>query len=90
MKLNKNTKAMVPSLDEDSDLIVAVVGVLQVPYLLRSTRLPTTNVNRFNKRKWFHILKKHTRSKRYPTETMTVTDYADDQVLLVNTLAQAE
>ena len=33
---------------------------------------------------------KKTRSRWYPTETMTDADYADDLTLLVNTLAQAE
>ena len=42
----------------------------------------TTNVNRSNKRKRFKI-KKMTR--RYPTETMTDADYADDLALLANT-----
>ena len=41
-------------------------------------RLCTSNVNRLNKRKWFHIKKRQG------------ADYANDQVLLTNTPVQAE
>ena len=44
---------------------------------------------RSNKRKWFHT-KKKAKSRRYPAETITDSDYADDLVLLTNTPAQAE
>ena len=33
---------------------------------------------------------KKTRSRQYPTETMTDAEYADNQALLINTLTQAE
>ena len=51
-------------------------------------RLCTSNTNKSNKRKWFHI--KKARSRWYPTNTMTDADYADYLELLTNTPAQAE
>ena len=38
----------------------------------------------------FTLFKKKPRSRQYPAETITDADYADDLVLLANTLAQAE
>ena len=65
-------------------------GLLQgdtlAPYLCR---LCTSKVNRFNQRKWFPF-KNKARSRQYPTVTMTDADYAENQVLLANTPAQAE
>ncbi len=46
------------------------------------------NVDRSNKRKEFYT--KKTINIRYPAETISGTDYADDQVLLINTSAQTE
>ena len=46
------------------------------------------NVYRFNERKWLHAAKE--RSRRYPAQTITNKDYADDIVILANTPAQAE
>ena len=47
-------------------------------------RLRTSNVDRSNKRKWI-CTKKNTRSRRYPAETITDADYADDLALLAPT-----
>ena len=44
------------------------------------------NVNRSNKRKWFHSKKAW--SRQYPEETITDANYADDLALLLNTSAQ--
>ena len=43
----------------------------------------TKNVERSNKRKWFHM--KKARRRRYPAETNTDADYADDLALFANT-----
>ena len=51
-------------------------------------RLHTKNVNRSNERKWSHT--KKARSRQYPAETITVADYTDDLVLLMNASVQAE
>ena len=46
------------------------------------------NVNRSQKRKWFHI--KKIRSRLYPAKTKTQADYAYDLTLIGNTTTQAE
>ena len=48
----------------------------------------TLNINRSNKIKWFHS--KKTRSRSYPTETMTDTNYVDDPVFHINMTTQAK
>ena len=55
--------------------------------LLKAPR--TSNIHKSNKRQWFHILKKG-KKQQYIAKTLTDADYADDQVILANTLAQAE
>ena len=45
-----------------------------------------TKINKFNERKWSHA--KKARSKRYPAETITDADHADDLALLANTQTQ--
>ena len=47
-------------------------------------RLITMNINRSNKRIWFHIEK--TRNRKYMTETMTDTDNTDDTPVQVECL----
>ena len=73
-----------------------VAGVSQrdtlAPYMFRLRTLCTSNIYRSNKRKWLYTKKKEkeARSRRYPAETMTDADYADDLALLANTQPQAE
>ena len=45
-------------------------------------------MDRFNKRKWLYT--KKARSRRYPAQTITDADYAEDTALPANTSAQAE
>ena len=45
--------------------------------------------DRSDERKWLYA-KKKARSRRYPADTITDTDYADDLALLVNTPSQTE
>ena len=79
--LYKNTKAMVCLTDGDTEFFDIAAGVLQgdilVPYLfINLSRLRTTNTDRSNKKNGF-ILKKKTRSRRYPD-----TDNRDDKRFL--------
>ena len=53
-------------------------------------RLHNSNINKSNKRKWFHIKTKNARNRIYPIETITDADDANDLVLLANTPAKAE
>ena len=46
-------------------------------YVYNLPRVSTSNVNEFNKRKWFHILKK-SRNRRYSVENMADANYVDD------------
>ena len=52
------------------------------------SRLSTSNVDRSNERKWLYA--KKARCIRYPTETITNANYADDVALLENTPTQVE
>ena len=79
MRLYKNTKAIVYSPNVDTDFFYKVTGVYTLP------RLCTLNVDRSNKRRWFHI--KKDKKQMISTEIMTDTD---DLALLTNTPAQAE
>ena len=81
MVLYKNTKEKVRSADRDTDYFHIVLGVLQgctlapclfiicQEYVLRMTI-------DIMKGKGFKLVKE--RSRRYPAQTITVTDYADD------------
>ena len=93
MTLYKNMKAMVCSLDEDTDFFEIVTGVLQgdtlYPYLLilcldyiLQTFIDLIKENSFTLEK--------ARSRRYPAKTMRDTDCSDDQALFTNTPAQEE
>ena len=92
-RYHKNTKIKVRSLDGDTDYFDIVAGVLQgdalAPYLFI---ICLDNVIRtfidITKDNGFKLAKK--RSRRYPAQTITVVDYADDIALLANTPAQAE
>ena len=61
MMLYKNTKAMIRLPDNNTDFFSIVAGVLQVAtlppymYVYNLPRLCTKDINRSNKRKWFHI-----------------------------------
>ena len=93
MTLYKNTKVKVRSLDGDTDYFNIVAGVLQedtlalylfiicLDYVLR------TSID-FMKENSFKLAKE--RSKRYPAQTITDADYANDIPLIANTPAQTE
>ena len=91
--LYRNIKMKVHSPDGDTDYFDIVAGVLQgdtlapyffifcLDYMLR-TLIDTIIENSFE------LIKK--KSRRYPTKTITNTDYADDIVILANARTQAE
>ena len=93
MMLYKNTKVKVRSLDGDTDYFDITAGVVQgdtfisylfiicLDYVLR-TSIDLMKENDFKLAK--------ERSRRYPAQTITDVDYADDIALLENSLAQAE
>ena len=93
MMLYKNTKVKVRSPGGDTDDFVIVAGVLQedtlAPYLfiicLHYVLRTSLDLMKGN---CFKLAKE--RSRRYPTQTVTDADYADDIALLANTPAQAE
>ena len=92
MMLYKNTKVKVRSSHGDTDFFYIVASVLQgdtlVSYLLIICLDYVLNVDRFNERNGFTLEK--IRSRWYPTQTITDTNYADDIALLANTHALAE
>ena len=93
MMLYKNTEVKVRSPDGETDYFSIVAGVLQrdtlapclfiicLDYVLR-TSIDLMKINVFKLAK--------ERSWRYPAQTITDADYADDIALLANTPAQAE
>ena len=93
MMLYRNLKVKVPSSDGDTDYFDIITGVLQgdtltpnlfiicLDYVLR------TSIDKM-KDNSFKLTKE--RSRRYPAQTITDADYADDLMFLANTLAQAE
>ena len=91
--LYRNTKVKVRSPDGDTEYFNIVAGVLQgdtlAPYLFiicLDYVLWTSIVKiRYN---GFELTKK--RSRRYPAETITDADYADDIAILANTANQVE
>ena len=92
MMLNKNTKMKVRSLN-GTDFFDIVIGVLQgdtlAPYLFiicldYVLRTPIVLMKENG------LILKKVRSRRYPAQTITNTDYADDIALLANTPTQAE
>ena len=91
--LYKNTKVKVRSPDEDTDYFDIVAGVLQedtfVPYLfiICLVYMLRTSIDKM-KDNGFKLAKE--RDRRYPAQTITDADFADDIALLANTLAQAE
>ena len=91
--LYRNTKVKVPSSDGGTDYFHIVTGMLQgdtlapclfiicLDYVLR------TSIDKM-KDNSFKLTKE--RSRRYPAQTITDADYADDIALLANTPAQAK
>ena len=75
---------MTCSPNNETDFFDILAGDTLAPYLFVIWYC-TSNVNRSTKRKWFHT--KTAWSRRYPAETMTDADYADDQALLSNNVA---
>ena len=90
--LYKNTKVKVLSPDGDTDNFVIVAGVLLgdtlSPYLfiICLNYVLRTSIDKM-KDNCFKLAKEI--SRRYPTQTITDADYADDIVLLANTTAKA-
>ena len=93
MILYRNTKVKVHSPDGDTDYFDIVAGVLQgdslAPYffIICLDYMLRTSINKI-KENSFKLTKK--RSRRYPTKTITDTDYADDIAILANAPAQAK
>ena len=93
MMLYKNTKVKVRSPDVDTDYFDIAAGVLQrdtlAPYLFiicldYMLRLSIDII----KNNSFMLAKE--RSRRYPAQTITDVDYADDIALLANTPGRAQ
>ena len=93
MMLYRNTKVKIRSLDGDTDYfdIVACIlqGVTLAPYLfiIYLDYVLRTSMDKM-KENGFKLTKE--RSRRYPAQTITDKDYADDIALLANTPAQTE
>ena len=93
MILYRNTKVKVRSPDGDTEYFDIVAGVLQgdtlAPYLfiICLDYVLRTSIDKIREN-GFELTKR--RSKRYPAKTITDADYADDLVILANTLNQAE
>ena len=93
MILYRNTKVKVRSPDGDTDYFDIVEGVLQgdtlAPYLfiICLDYVLRTSIDKI-KENGFELTKK--RSRRYPANTITDADYADDTAILANAPAQAE
>ena len=93
MILYRNTKVKVRSLDGDTDYFDIVAGVrqgdTQAPYLfiICLDYVLRTSIDKV-KENCFKLTKK--RSRRYPAQTITDADYADEIALLANAPALAE
>ena len=93
MTLYRNTKVKVRSPDEDTDYFDIVSGLLQgdtlSPFLfiICLDYVLKTSIDKM-KDYGFKLAKE--RSRRYPAQTITDADNADDMALLANTPAQAE
>ena len=92
MMLYKDTKVKVCSPDGDTDYFDIVAGVLQgdiAPYLfiICLDYMLRTSID-LMKENGFKLVKE--RSRRYPAETITDMDYANDITLIANKPAQAE
>ena len=93
MMLYRNTKVKVHSPDGNTDYFDIVAGMLQgdtlAHYLFTICLdyMHGTSIDEM-KENGFKLTKE--RSRRYPTQTITDVDYADDIVLLVNMPTQAK
>ena len=93
MMLYRNTKVKVHSPDGDTDYFNIVAGVLQgdtlAPYLfiIYLDYMLRTSTDKMKENSFKLTME---RSRRYPVQTITDADYADDIVLLANTPTQAE
>ena len=85
MMLYKNTKATVRSPDGDTDFFDIFAGALQGDTLALYLFIICLDYILIKEN---GFTRKKTKSRRYPAETITDTDYADDIALLANTLAQ--
>ena len=91
--LYRNTKVKVHSLDGDTDYFDIVAGVLQgdtlAPYLfiICLDYVLRTSMDKM-KDNSFKLTKE--RSRKYPAQTITDADYANDIALLANMPTQAE
>ena len=91
--LYRNTKVKVRPPDEDTEFFEIVAGVLQgdtlAPYvfIICLDYVLRTSIDKIREN-GFELTKK--RTTRYPTKTMTDTNYADDIAILENTPNQAE
>ena len=89
MMLYRNTKVEVRSADGDTDYFDVLQGDSLAPYLfiicLDYVLRKSIDIMKDN---GFKLAKE--RSRRYPAQTITNVDYADDIALLANTTAQAE
>ena len=91
--LYKNAKVKVRSPDGDTDYFDIVAGVMQgdtlTPYLfiICFDSVLRTSIDKIIEN-GFELTKK--RSRRYPAETITDANYADDMAILENTPNQAE
>ena len=93
MMICRSTKVKVRSPDDDTDYFDIVAGVLQgdtlVPHLFNICLdyMVKTSIDKI-KDNGFKLTKE--RSRRYPAQTITNADYADDIELLANTPTQAK
>ena len=93
MMLYRNTKVKVCSPDRDTDYFDIVAGALQgatlAPYIfiIYLDYVPRTSIDKI-KENGFKLSKE--RSRKYPAETITNADTADNIALLANAPAQAE
>lgn len=89
MTLYENIKAMVHSLDGDTNFFDVLAGVLQGPlrfiqsrdYVLQTSAGPLNEIG-------FTLQK--ARSRRYLAKTITDTDHADDLVLITDKVGDTE
>ena len=95
MILYENMKAIVSSLDKDTDFFDIVTRILQgdilAPYLFKIYQNDVLRTSVYLiKENGFTLKKKKTRTRRYDAETITDAVYADYLVLPANTPAQAK
>ena len=79
MMLYKNTKVMVRSTNGDTNLFGIVTSVakscISSVYIYNMPKLQTSNINRSNKRKWFHTIKRQEAEKLWQTQATQMISY---------------